>query len=470
MNPVLIGILLYVLFQLGLGVYVSRRLRTEEDYLVAGRRLGYGVITMTVFATWFGAETCVGAAGAIYDDGLSGGRIDPLGYSLCIIFMGLFFAASFYKRKCVTLADFYRQRYGAGVEKLTAIILVPASLLWAGAQVRAFGTVLAAASNMNFTLAVAIAASVVIIYTTFGGLLADAITDVLQGVVLVVGLLVIFVIILTQHLTPEIIAEAFSAERLSLRGMESSWLASLETWAVPIMGSLFAQELVSRLLAAKSVQVARRGMLAGGFLYLTVGLMPVILGLLGPSLIPGLENSEQLLPELAKRYLHVAFYTLFSGALISAILSTVDSALLAAGGLVSHNIVTPLLPDLSEIRKLRIARAAVVVFGVIAFLLAFMADSVLELVIEASAFGSAGIFATVVFGLHSRRGGAATAYATLLAGITSYVVFSKVPGVQVEFPFLTSVACSIVTFIVVGFIEQPPPPELLVRVEALEET
>jgi Na+/proline symporter len=72
MNITLAGVLAYVVAQLLIGAWVARRIRTEEDYLVAGRKLGYPLAMFTIFATWFGAETCIGAAGAIYESGLSG--------------------------------------------------------------------------------------------------------------------------------------------------------------------------------------------------------------------------------------------------------------------------------------------------------------------------------------------------------------------------------------------------------------
>ena len=76
MNPVLLAVLGYVALQLLVGMWVSRNIRTESDYLLAGRGLGRGLAMMSLFATWFGAETCLGAAGAVYKDGLGGGKAD----------------------------------------------------------------------------------------------------------------------------------------------------------------------------------------------------------------------------------------------------------------------------------------------------------------------------------------------------------------------------------------------------------
>lgn len=88
MNTILLGVLLYLLIQFVIGVAVSRRITSEADYLLAGRRLGLALGAFSVFATWFGAETIVGAAGAIYENGLAGGSADPFGYALCLILGG----------------------------------------------------------------------------------------------------------------------------------------------------------------------------------------------------------------------------------------------------------------------------------------------------------------------------------------------------------------------------------------------
>ena len=104
MTPLLAAILGYVAAQLAVGVWVSRRIRTEADYLLAGRRLGPGLATASLFATWFGAETCIGAAGTVYGGGLRGATAEPFGYALCLLLMGLVFARVLWSRQYMTLA------------------------------------------------------------------------------------------------------------------------------------------------------------------------------------------------------------------------------------------------------------------------------------------------------------------------------------------------------------------------------
>lgn len=447
MNGTLLGVMIYICAQLAIGAWVARRIVTEEDYLVAGRSLGYRLGIFTVFATWFGAETCIGAAGAIYDEGLSGGSADPFGYGLCILLMGALLAVPLWKRKLTTLGDFFHQRFSPGVERLAVILMIPTSLLWAAAQIRAFGQVLSVSSTMTVDVTITIAAAVVILYTVWGGLLADAITDLIQGVALILGLAILFgTLMLTDG--PTALA-AVEPERLRLFGDGTPLIDTLEAWAIPVMGSLVAAELVQRVVAMRSPVVARRATISAGVLYLAVGVIPVSIGLMGANLVPGLEHPEQILPQLALERLSPILYTFFAGALVSAILSTVDSALLVSASLVSHNVVLPLVPGMTERAKVRLARIGVVVFGVLAYFMALYAEGVYALVEQASAFGSAGIVVTVLLGLYWRRGGPASAFAALLTGTTVWIVGSYV--LELPYAYLASLAASLTAYLVFGF-------------------
>ncbi len=436
--------------QLGIGFAVSRRVKTEDDYLVAGRSLGPVLLTFTVFATWFGAESMVGAAGAVHARGLSGGSADPFGYGICILIMGFAFAIPMWRLRLTTLADFFRLRFGVATERLVVFLLLPSSVLWAAAQIRAFGQVLASASGTAVDVAIGIAALVVILYTIVGGLLADAWTDLVQGSVLVVGL----VVLAAKVLGDGGLAALSSLPPGALNPLDGDGLSALavaEEWAIPVIGGLVTTELIARIIAARSGQVARNGTVLAGFLYLAVGVIPVVLGLVGSVLIPDLDQAEQVLPALAEIYLPELLYVVFVGALVSAILSTVDSALLVAAGLVSHNVILSLRPGLSERAKVIIARVGVAAFGILAFFIAGRAETVYDLVEEASAFGSAGFVVVVSLGLFSVFGRQWTALATLIMGEISWIAAAYV--IPVPYPFLTSCAAALATYAVGAALE-----------------
>ena len=452
MSWALVGILGWLLLQLGIGVWASRKIKTEDDYLVAGRSLGYPMATATIFATWFGAETCIGAAGQAASEGLNGTVSDPFGYALCLLLMGAFLARPLWRRKLQTLGDLYRDRYGPRAEKAAVLLMVPTSILWASAQVRAFGQVLAAASTLEVHVAIAIAALVVIAYTMVGGMMADAYTDFVQGGVLLVGLLLLGVVVWTSDAAANV---HIPVESLRFTH-EAGWLATAESWAVPVIGSLIAAELVVRVSASRSPEVAQRSTLLAGVVYLGIGLIPVSIGLAAPQLLGTVEDPEQVLILTAQTFLPTAIAVVFAGALVSAILSTVDSALLVAGSLIGHNVIAPMLGTPTMQTRLRWDRGAVAVCGLVAWFLAESSESVFGLVELASGFGSSGLFVLAVVALTPwRRGGPITALATMACGLGVYIggeFFALYEG-----PFVLSLLVSALVF-AAGAAMEPAQP------------
>lgn len=454
MTGTLAAILAYLVAQLALGIWVSRRIGSESDYLLAGRRLGYGLATFSLFATWFGAETVIGGAGGAYTDGWSWASPEPFGYGLCLIGMGVVFAAPLWRRRLTTLADLYRQRYSVRVERIAALVLLPGSVLWAAAQMRAFGQVVTtAAPELSIDVAMLAAAGFTILYTAFGGLLADAITDLVQGAVLIVGLCVVAIAaFLAVGGFDGVQAAMHSATQMRTAPPPvTNWLDVVEAWSIPVFGSIVAIELVGRIVGTRSEAVARRSPIIAGGMYIGIGLLPLFVGLIGGPLVGVLDDPEQLVPAVAMQLLPPVLYAVFAGGLISAILSTVDSTLLVASGLVSHNLLVPVLQVTNEQAKVRLARAGVLFLGMVAWLLARSADGVFALVEQSSAFGSAGILVTVSFALFTNVGGARAATATLLAGVLVYAG-ATVAGLRA--PYLTSVAASLVTYLLVALSEQ----------------
>jgi Na+/proline symporter len=279
-------------------------------------------------------------------------------------------------------------------------------------------------------------------------MLADAWTDFVQGIVLIIGLLVLlFGMLLQSGVEP---FTAIPLSRLDPFADGVSSFALIEEWAIPICGSVVAAELVSRVISARTPQIAQRSSLFAGVGYLLLGLIPVAVGLAGAVIMPGLEHPEQILPLVAQKYLPGALYIIVAGALISAILSTVDTTLLVCSSLVSHNIIVAANPGLSEKAKVRIARSGVAFFGILAYFIALRAEGVFALVEEASSFGSSGIFIVVTLGLFTRWGGPSAAVASLLTGVAAWILGEHV--VALEFPYLTSLVSALAAYALVAMI------------------
>ncbi|NJO34953.1 MAG: hypothetical protein HC869_19395, partial [Rhodospirillales bacterium] len=208
-----------------------------------------------------------------------------------------------WSRGLTTFADLFRQRYSPGVERLVVIVLLPGSIIWAAAQIRAFGQVMDANSGIGLKTAIVLAAVLVGAYSVIGGLLADSVTDVIQGIVVLVGLIILGAIVgATVGGVPAGLSQV-EPDRLGFYDPEDGVLGTLEKIAIPICGTIVAVELISRFLGARSAEVAGRATVAGGLIYVAIGLVPVFLGLVGPALLPNIPDPEQIVAKLADVYL-----------------------------------------------------------------------------------------------------------------------------------------------------------------------
>lgn len=438
-------IVFYVIVQIFIGVYLSRKIKNEADYFVGGRRVSFFLVSFSLFATWFGAETCLGSSGAVYETGLSGSRADPFGFSLCLFLMGFFLAGQLRKRNYLTLADFIKDRYGRVAEKLVVWVMIPSSIIWGAAQLRAFGQILSVSTALPLDLMICFSAILVITYTVLAGLLGDIYTDLIQGVIVVGSLVTLAVIVLSRVPDLPAIFRQMPAERWQILGVGESIWERLDRWAVPVLGSLVVQEAISRFLAARNPREAVRACHTAGGIYFFTGLIPLFLGFIGPWLLPGLADREQFLVVLSHQYLPGILSVIFLGAMISAILSTVDSILLACAALFSHNFLLPVLGIKKEKTKVLVGRGTVVVTGLIALAIALGGNRIYDLVLLAAAFGTAGVLVITIFGLYSRLNSQRAAVVTMVGGLVLTPVFQLV--LKLQAPFLFSVLSCVALFV-----------------------
>ena len=403
------------------------------------------MVSFSLFATWFGTETCIGSSAAVYEKGLSGSRADPFGYSICLLLMGLLLAARLRRGKYVTLADYFRERYGSSVEKIAIWLMVPSSLFWAAAQVRAFGQIISFSTALPVTIAITLSILFVIVYTLLGGLLGDIYTDLIQGIIIAAGLISLIILFLKHTPNLSQILGSIDSFRLSFIGPQETLLQRIDRWMVPILGSLTAQEALSRLLAARSVPIARNACFVACAVYLMVGLIPVFLGLVGPYVLPNISNSEQFLVTIAEGVLPKIVFIVFAGALISAILSTIDSILLAISALISHNLLVPVLGIKTEKRRILSARFIVILSGAVSYLIALSAEGILSLVITASSFGTSGLLVITLMGFYTKIGSERSANLALLGGLIIWPLTKYI--FNLEAPYLASILAAVILFL-----------------------
>ena len=370
------GIAVYILIMLATGFLAGRKISSPDDYLVAGRRLPLWMATATLLATWFGAGSSMGISAMTYSEGLKGVLADPFGASVCLLLAGLFIVGPLRKLKCLTVTDIIARQYGKNAGIFASLWMMPVYIGWLGSQMLGIGTIVQLLTGLDIWIGTLGGAAIVLFYTFAGGMWAVTLTDIFQVTLIIAGLLI---------LLPGTVSEAGGIERLyaSLSSSDLSLAppagASADTvtyyigsWLVMGLGCMVGQDLIQRSLAAKNEKIAAQSSIISAFLYFGIAMIPIIVGFAARIVLPkygitsetiasNLEN--QVMPQMALIVLgklHPLILILFFSALLSAIMSSADSSLLAGSSLFCNNVLKPFFPDLPDKRFLLITRLSTV--------------------------------------------------------------------------------------------------------------
>jgi solute:Na+ symporter, SSS family len=450
----------YLLVTIAIGLIAARRVHGAKDFLVAGRSLPLYMNVATVFATWFGAETVLSVSATFAKDGLNGIPGDPFGASLCLVIAALLFARLFYRMNLLTIGDFYKQRYGKGVEVLTSVAIVLSYLGWTSAQMTALGLVIATLSGgaIDLNTAIMIGAVVVLIYTIFGGMWSVAFTDLFQTVVILIGLTL--VALLVGDLAGgagKVIAQAAADGKLVMFPAEmdaAAWWAMAGAFFAFAFGSVPQQDVFQRMTSAKDEKTAVRGTVIGALIYFCFAFVPIFIAyaaIVGDASIRELFNAEdardiqRILPDLVLNKMPLWAQIMFFGALLSAILSTASGALLAPSALFSENVLRPFVPHMSDQQLLLNTRIILVTFTAGALLFALNSKSTMyEMVQNAYNVTLAGAFIPLLAGAYWKKATTQGALFSIILGIGTWLATNTVAPEAMVPPNLVGFFASII--------------------------
>ena len=351
--------------------------------------------------------------------GLSATRADPFGYALVIVILAAVFAGPLWRAQITTLGDLFRRRYSPRVEQVAVVLMIPTSILWAGAQIRAFGQVLASASDgMSASVGIAAGHRARCSSTRSSAACWPMRGPICSRASCWPSACIVVTAAGRQRAWRDRPGASPGRVRRTGPGAHPGrrTIEVLNRWAIPILGSITAQELISRIVACRSPQVAQRAAWMASLTYLSIGVLPVALGLMATQVNLDVVDAEHVLPELAAT--PPADVRLRAVRRRAGVGHPVHGQQLPAGGriddLAQPGRAAPARDHRARQAAGRAHRRDGV--GLVAWYLALSSDSVLGLVEEASGFGSAGILVLMLFALWSPFGGALAALAALSAG------------------------------------------------------
>ncbi len=424
-------VIIYWIISVAIGIYAAKWVHNTKDFAVAGRRMPMYIVTATVFATWFGSETVLGIPATFIRDGFAGVVADPFGSSLCLVLVGLFFARPLYRMNLITIGDYYRKRYSRPVEMLTSLCIVISYLGWVGAQIKALGLVFNVVSDGSITQqwGMIIGASTVLVYTMLGGMFSVAITDFIQMIIIIIGMLYIgYEVsgIVPGGVTAVVSHAAEQGKFHMFPPLElKEVLVFFTAWITMMLGSIPQQDVFQRVQSAHNENTAANSSILGGVMYFFFAFVPMFLAysasLIQPEMVSAAlkdgGDTQLILPNLILSPVVPIFaQIMFFGALLSAIKSCASATLLAPSVSFSENILRPFLPHIGDHEFLKLMRGVIVGFTILVTYFAMHTDSSIYAMVEnAYKVTLVGAFVPLVCGLYWKR-------ATNLGGVLSVVI------------------------------------------------
>ncbi len=469
---ILSGVAVYVAIMIVIGVYSSKKVHSIAEFAVAGRSLPLWLCTTTIIATWFGGGMMIGGAGAAYDKGMFGVIADPFGGALCLFLIGMFFVRLFRRLQFYSFVEFVEQRFGFSAGVITTVISLASSIMWVAGMLVAFGVIFETLTGIPLAVGIVGGALIVVVYTSIGGMFAVALTDFVQMVIIAVGLIILLVVVLIDVGGWSAIASQLPEHTFRMIPLEHTidrWLVYLRAWLIFGLADIASQSLLQRAMSAKNERVAQQSFYLATIGYLALGLVPVILGIIASVTMPGLDNSESVIPVLALEHLHPLAIAIFVGALLAAIMSSCDSAILAVATVFSTNVLPLIKRDPSDRLRLIVIRAAIPIAGVLAVIGALNAGVVFDTILDANLLILAAVMAPFVLGVWWQKANRAGALAAMWSGIAVWLVVTQLrPDLPAD---LLGFFVSLVAMLVVTPLTQSiDPPRKLVDHEGNEVT
>jgi SSS family solute:Na+ symporter len=429
-------VIIYWIISVAIGIYAAKWVHNSKDFAIAGRRLPLYIVTATVFATWFGSETVLGIPATFVKDGFSGVIADPFGSSLCLILVGLFFARPLYRMNLLTIGDYYRKRYSRPVEMLTTLCIVISYLGWVGAQIKALGLVFNVVSEGAITQqwGMVIGASTVLVYTMLGGMFSVAITDFIQMIIIVLGMLYIgWEVSGLAGGVGAVVSHAAASGKFNILPAPElkDVLWFFAAWITMMLGSIPQQDVFQRVQSARDENTAARSAIIGGSMYFCFAFIPMFLAysamLIDPKMVAGLveKDPQQILPALILSPIVPVFaQIMFFGALLSAIKSCASATLLAPSVSFSENILRPFFPGIGDKQFLALMRVVLVCFTVVVTYFALSTEaSIYKMVENAYKVTLVGAFVPLVCGLYWKRSTNLGAMLAIVFGLVVWLGF-----------------------------------------------
>lgn len=484
MNALVVVVLLYPLILLGISAWRSRSIRSHADFMVAGRSVPVLLLVGTLVCTWIGSGSLFGGAGLAYRVGLAELWFSFGGWlGLLVAFL---LAPRVRRIAQYTVPDLLEQRYNAAARVLGTLAIILAYVTIAAYQFRGGGWILTIVTDGRISpeTGMYIVCVAVVVFTALAGMVSIVSVDVLNGVVITVGILIALPFTIAAGGGIGAVIDRLPEAHLSVTGGHSPlWVVGV---ALPTFLLILGESgMYQKFFSAKTERAARQavlGMVAGIVLIETALALLAIVGravypdLIEQTSIVGRAASETVILFIARNALPAAGGAILLAAAVAIVLSTGNTMLLVPSTNVSRDIYERFInPDATDRQKLTLQRAFVVLFGAMGLLLLTQFETVLAMALYAYSLVGASLTPALLAAFLWKRVTPAGGVACIAGGLGTILGIAVLSRVGVSFTLtigaeafdfadssyivIPGVLISTALLIGVSLLTRPSPPE-----------
>ncbi|MFE2969436.1 sodium:solute symporter [Streptomyces sp. NPDC059340] len=461
-------IVVYLAGMLAMGWWGMRRAKSKSEFLVAGRRLGPAMYSGTMAAIVLGGASTIGGVGLGYQYGLSGAWM-VFAIGLGLLALSVFFSARIARLKVYTVSEMLDLRYGGRAGVISGVVMWAYTLMLAVTSTIAYATIFDVLFDMNRTLAIIIGGSIVVAYSTLGGMWSITLTDMVQFVVKTVGVLLLLLPIAVvkaggfSEMKAKLPTEYF--DPLGIGGETIFTYVLIYTF-----GMLIGQDIWQRVFTAGSDRTAKWGGTVAGTYCLVYALAGAVIGTAAKVLYPTLPSADTAFATIVKDELPVGVRGLVLAAALAAVMSTSSGALIACATVANNDIWAKLrgavqrdggVRDGEAHDEVKGNRLFILVMGVAVICTAIALNNVVEALTVAYNLLVGGLLVPILGGLLWKRGTVHGALASVVVGGLAVVGLMATYGILANEPVYYGLLSSLAAYVIVSLATPATDPAVL---------
>ena len=454
-------VLVYLVSMIAFGFWGRRRAQSQSDFLVAGRRLGPMLYSGTMAAVVLGGASTIGGVGLGYQYGLSGMWL-VVAIGVGILVLSLAFAGRIQRLRVYTVGQMLELRYGPGSSVLSGVVMWAYTLMLAVTSTIAYATIFAALLDLGKVPSILLGGTVVVIYSTLGGMWSITLTDFVQFVIKTVGIFFLLLpIVLSRAGGWAGLQAALPVDAFSLTAIGGGTIVTY--FVIYTFGLLIGQDIWQRVFTARSPGVARWAGTAAGVYCLLYGVAGAVIGMSAKVLLPDLDAADDAFAHVVEATLPTLLAGLVLAAALSAVMSTSSGALIATATVFGQDILGKLRGHAARNDEhAGDSRWLVAGFGVVMIVIACLLQDVVAALTVAYDILVGGLLVPILGGLLWRRGTNVGAVAAMAVGTVATLATMVVVGdIYANEPIYVGLAAGLLVYVVGSLATRPTAPEVL---------